>query len=83
MALRITSRDVDGITIVALAGDVVLGEESRSLRDNMKTLLDQNRKKLVLDMSDLAFIDSSGLGALVAVHHSANASGAAMRSSTH
>jgi anti-sigma B factor antagonist len=79
MALKLTNRDVDEITIVALAGDVVLGEESRSLRDNMKTLLDQDRKKLVLDMSDLSFIDSSGLGALVAIHHSAKASGASLR----
>ena|SRR5258706_16457302 len=79
MALTITSRDVDGVTIVTLQGDIVLGDESRTLRDKMKDLLDEDRKKLILDMSELSFIDSSGLGALVGIHHSANASGASLR----
>ena len=79
MALKITSRDVDGVTIVALHGDVVLGEASSSLRDKVKGLLAEDKKKLVLDMSEMNFIDSSGLGALVGIHHSAKASGAALR----
>jgi len=79
MALKITSRDVDGITIVALQGDVVLGEESSSLREKMQGLLAEDKKKLIIDMSEMAFIDSSGLGALVGVHHSVNASGASLR----
>jgi anti-sigma B factor antagonist len=79
MALTITSRDVDGVTVVVLHGDVVLGEASSSLREKIKVLLAENKKKLVLDMSEMKFIDSSGLGALVGIHHSAKASGASLR----
>lgn len=79
MALKISSHDVNGVTVVTLHGDIVLGEESHSLREKMKDLLAEDRKKFVLDMSEMAFIDSSGLGALVGVHHSAKASGASLR----
>jgi len=79
MALKISTHEVDGVTVVALDGNVVLGEETSSLREKMKTLLAEGKKKLVLDMKNVTFIDSAGLGALVGVHHSANTRGASLR----
>jgi anti-sigma B factor antagonist len=79
MALKITKHDVDGVTVVAFAGDIVLGEETKNLRETIKGLLAEGKKKIVLDMGKVTFIDSSGLGALVGVHHSANLSGASLR----
>jgi len=82
MALKLTNRDVDGVTVVSLDGRIVLGEESSALREKVKALLAEGKKKLVLDMKNVTTIDSSGLGALVAAHSSATTAGASLRLSS-
>ena len=79
MALKITSREVEGVAVLALEGRIVLGEESNALRENVKKLLAENKKDLVLNMSNVTYIDSAGLGTLVAAHHSARSQGAALK----
>lgn len=79
MALKMTSREVNGVTVVAMDGRIVLGEESNSLREKVKSLLAEGKKKIVLNMSNVTFIDSAGLGTLVATHHSAKTQGATMK----
>ena len=79
MALKINQRAIDGVDVLALDGRIVLGEESNSLREHVKTLLAKGEKKLVLNMDNVTYIDSAGLGTLVASHHSAKQSGAAMK----
>ena len=66
MALKMTDRMVDGVAVEAMEGRIVLGEESTALREKVKTLLGSGKKKIVLDMANVSYIDSSGLGALVA-----------------
>lgn len=79
MALKMTDREVDGITILQMDGRIVLGEESNSLRERVKSLLSDNKKKIVLDMSNVTYIDSAGLGTLVATFHSARQQGATLK----
>jgi anti-sigma B factor antagonist len=79
VALKMTNREVDGVSVVALDGRIVLGEESNSLRERVKSLLAQGKTKIVLNMDNVTFIDSAGLGTLVAAHHSARSHGAAMK----
>lgn len=79
MALKMTSQEVNGVTVVAMDGRIVLGEESNSLREKVKGLLAAGKKKIVLNMSNVTFIDSAGLGTLVATHHSAKTQGATMK----
>jgi anti-sigma B factor antagonist len=79
MALRMASHEVDGITVLALDGRIVLGEETVALREKVKSLLAEGKKNIVLDLKNVAMIDSSGLGALVAAHSSAKSGGAALR----
>ena len=79
MALRMASHEVDGITVLALDGRIVLGEETVALREKVKSLLAEGKKNIVLDLKNVTMIDSSGLGALVAAHSSAKSSGAALR----
>ena len=79
VALKITSREVDGVTVAALDGRIVLGEESNALREKIKTLVAEGKKKIVLNMDNITFIDSAGLGTLVASHHSAKAQGAGLK----
>ena len=79
MALKITEREVDGISVLTLDGRIVLGEESNALREGVKRLLAAGKKKIVLNMSNVTYIDSAGLGTLVASHHSARTQGASLR----
>jgi anti-sigma B factor antagonist len=79
VALKMTSREVDGVTVVALDGRIVLGEESNALREKIKSMVAEGKKKIVLNMDGVTFIDSAGLGTLVAAHHSAKAQGASLR----
>jgi len=79
MTIRMTSREVDGAIVVTLEGRIVLGEETHSLRERLKSVLDEGKKKIVLNMADVKYIDSSGLGALVAAHYSAKTQSASMR----
>jgi anti-sigma B factor antagonist len=79
VALKITERVVDGVTVVALEGRIVLGEESNALREKVKSLLAAGQKKIVLNMANVTYIDSSGLGTLVASHSSARAQGATLK----
>jgi len=71
VALKISNREVDGVSVLELEGRIVLGEESNSLRETVKGLLAAGKKKVVLNMDRVSYIDSAGLGALVAAHHSA------------
>ena len=79
MALKISTREVDGVSVVELEGRIVLGEESNLLRETVKGLLGAGKKKIVLNMDRVTYIDSAGLGALVAAHHSARTQGASLR----
>jgi anti-sigma B factor antagonist len=79
MTVRMTDREVDGVSVVELDGRIVLGEESNSFREKLKSLVADGKKKIVLNMSEIKYIDSAGLGALVAAHISARNQGASVR----
>jgi anti-sigma B factor antagonist len=79
VALKITDRVVDGVAVEVLEGRIVLGEESNSLREKVKSLLAAGQKKIVLNMDGVTYIDSSGLGTMVASHTSARAQGAHLK----
>ena len=74
-----TNIEVDGVSVVTFDGRIVLGEESNSLREKLKSLLAEGKKKIVLNMVNIKYIDSSGLGTLVAAHVSAKTQGASVR----
>jgi anti-sigma B factor antagonist len=78
MDVNITNKEVDGISVVALNGRIVLGEESNVLRERVKSLIGEGKKKIVLNMANVTYIDSAGLGILVAAHVSAKNQGAAL-----
>ena len=79
VALTITSGEVDGLTVVWLDGRIVLGEETGSLRETVKDLIGNGKKKLILNMNNVTMIDSAGLGALVAAYSSTRSGGASLR----
>jgi len=75
MSVKVTIHEADGISVVGLNGRIVLGEESNALRETVKGLIAEGKKKVVLDMSNVTYIDSAGLGILVAAYVSAKAQG--------
>ena len=79
MALDIKQKETDGVTVLTLSGRVVLGEESNQLRTKLKDLLGQGKTRLVLDLADVKYIDSAGLGTLVAGYTSAQNQGAGIK----
>ena len=69
---------MNGVSVVELDGRIVLGEESNALREKLKSLTAEGKKKIVLNMDDITYIDSAGLGILVAAHCSAKTQGASL-----
>ena len=65
MALTIASREVDGVTVLDLSGRITLGEGSVVLRDTIRDLIGKGNKKILLNLGDVTYIDSSGIGELV------------------
>jgi anti-sigma B factor antagonist len=79
MHVRMTHSEIDGVSVVEMAGRIVLGEESNSLREKLKSLMAAGKKKIVLNMANITYIDSAGLGTLVAAYLSAKNQGASVR----
>ncbi len=79
MALHILEKEVKGVTVLEISGRVTLGEESSQLRNKIKETLAQGRTRLVLDLAAVSYIDSAGLGTLVAGFTSAQNQGANMK----
>ncbi len=65
MNIKSSTRKVDGVTIVDLSGRITLGEGSVVLRDTVKDLVGRGSKKILLNLGDVTYIDSSGIGELV------------------
>src|SRR6202047_508795 len=79
MTVKMTNSEVEGVSVVALDGRIVLGEESNALREKVKGLIAEGKKKIVLNMANIKYIDSAGLGTLVGAHVSAKKQGASVR----
>ena len=65
MSMKVSTRLVDGIVILDLSGRITLGEGSVQLRDAIRDLVAQGQKNILLNLGDVNYIDSSGIGELV------------------
>ena len=65
MSMKASNRQVDGVTIVDMSGRITLGEGSVVLRDTIRDLVGKGQKKILLNLGDVTYIDSSGIGELV------------------
>jgi anti-sigma B factor antagonist len=74
-----TDREVSGVNVLDIEGRIVLGEESNAFREKVKSLLAAGKKKIVLNLANVSYIDSAGLGTLVATFHSARSQGATLK----
>ena len=78
MQLRLSTRTVDGVVVVDCGGRIVFGDEAALLRDTVKKLLTENNR-IVLNLSGVNYIDSGGLGTLVALYTSAHNAGGSIK----
>jgi anti-sigma B factor antagonist len=65
VSFKATARDIRGITVVDVSGRITLGEGSAMLREMVKDMTGKGQVKIVLNLGDVTYIDSSGIGELV------------------
>ncbi len=65
MSIKLSSRQVGDVTVVDAAGRITLGEGSSALRDTLRDMVAKGQKKILLNLGEVSYIDSSGIGELV------------------
>ncbi len=65
MSIKLNTRQVGDVSVVDVAGRITLGEGSSALRDALREMVNNNHKKILLNLGDVNYIDSSGIGELV------------------
>jgi anti-sigma B factor antagonist len=68
MALQGTAREQGGVAIIDFSGKITLGEGSATLRRMIRELIDQGHRKIIVNLYDVDYIDSSGIGELVSAY---------------
>ena len=79
MTMKTSTRQVDGITIIDLSGRITLGEGSSVLRDLVRQTVAKGNKKILLNLGDVTYIDSSGIGELVSAFTSVRNAGGELK----
>lgn len=79
MTMKANTRQVDGVTIVDLSGRITLGEGSVILRDTVRDLVGKGSKKILLNLGEVNYIDSSGIGELVSAFTSVRNQGGELK----
>ena len=79
MSLTAKTRRVGSVAIVDLHGKITLGENTGILRDELRSLLSQGNKHIVLNLKDVSYVDSAGLGELVGAYTTATNQGGAVK----
>ena len=65
MSVKLSTRQVGDVTVIDAAGRITLGEGASVFRDTVRDLAAKGDKKILLNLSDVTYIDSSGIGELV------------------
>lgn len=65
MSVKLTTRQVGEVTVVDAAGRITLGEGASTFRDTLRDLAGGGKKKLLLNLAEVSYIDSSGIGEMV------------------
>lgn len=79
MSVKLNTRQVGDVSVVDVAGRITLGEGSTALRDALRDMVAKNHKKILLNLGDVSYIDSSGIGELVSGFTSVTNSGGQLK----
>jgi len=77
--MKASVRQVEGVIVVDLSGRIKLGEGSVTLRETVKDLMSKGHKKILLNLGDISYIDSSGIGELVSAFTSVRNQGGELK----
>ena len=77
--MDIKERVVGGVSILDLSGKVVLGEGDLQMKQRIKDLLADGQKRILLNLADVNYIDSAGLGSLISAYTSSKREGASLK----
>jgi anti-sigma B factor antagonist len=79
VTMKANSRQVNGVTVVDMSGRITLGEGSVVLRETVRDLLGKGEKKILLNLGNVTYIDSSGIGELVSAFTSVRNQGGELK----
>lgn len=65
MSVKLTTRQVGDVTVIDATGRITLGEGASTFRDTVRDLANKGNKKLLVNLGDVSYIDSSGIGEMV------------------
>jgi len=77
--MDIKERVVDGVSILDLSGKIVLGEGDMQIKERIRDLLTDGQKRILLNLADVSYIDSAGLGALISSYTTSRREGGALK----
>jgi anti-sigma B factor antagonist len=77
--MQIEERVVDGVTILDLKGKVTLGEGDEVLKEKINALLAQNKRRILLNLGDVPYVDSAGLGEIVRTYTTVSRQGGQLK----
>lgn len=77
--MKIKTREVGDVVVVEINGKITIGEGDVALRNTIKELLKQGKKKIVIDMKHVSYMDSSGVGELASAYTTAKKEGAELK----
>jgi anti-sigma B factor antagonist len=75
MSVKLTTHAKGDVTVVDASGKLTLGEATSALRTTIRELVQGGSRKIVLNMADVTYMDSSGLGELIAAHTTVTTAG--------
>ena len=79
MTMKAVTRQVNDVVVVECSGQIKLGEGSSVLRDTVKDLLAKGHKKILVDLGDVSYVDSSGVGELISAYTSTRNQGGELK----
>ena len=79
MSVKLTTHAEGDVTIVDASGKLTLGEGTSGLRTKIRELVDGGSRRIILNMADVTYMDSSGLGELIAAHTTVTTAGGVMK----
>ncbi len=79
MSVKLTSRQVGDVTVIDAAGRITLGEGASAFRGAIRDLVAKGNKKVLLNLGEVSYIDSSGIGELVSGFTTVTSSGGQLK----
>jgi anti-sigma B factor antagonist len=79
MSVKISTRQVGDVTVAEVAGKLTLGEASGTFREALRNLISQGQKKILLNLGSVSYMDSSGIGELVAAYTTVTSAGGTLK----